>query len=232
MNGLRLLTALGILLFFTASLSVLAEHEPSHRYFVSGIVLQEDGSPACGVMLEVLDRSGTTDHRGRYRIQLHLHDATVSPTENDVGAVLVVRVAGTNIVKTTTATPGPADDGWGESRVDFTVSTALGKACTNPVLLVGLYVGIPLVVATGGAFAYFKVIRPKWNGRTGPPSLSSLPGIGRGRMQEFRRIGIRTLEDLADADPSTINRGTSVSRKEAKRLIRRAQEMLQRRETG
>ncbi|MEE9237831.1 MAG: helix-hairpin-helix domain-containing protein, partial [Thermoplasmata archaeon] len=224
--GIMLVVALGLLISAT-SLNVLAEHEPSHRYFVSGFVVQADGTPACGVVIEAGDRSGTTDGRGRYRIQLHMHDETVSPT-NDVGAAIVVRVAGTDISKNTTARPSTADDGWGESRVDFSVPVGMGGECANPLLQAGIYVGLPLVVSAGLVLAYFKVIRPWWRSRAVTPPLSSLRGIGKGRLEEFRKMGIVTLDDLAASDSGEIGRRTSISRKEAKRLIRQAKEILKR----
>ncbi|MFQ5838242.1 MAG: helix-hairpin-helix domain-containing protein, partial [Thermoplasmata archaeon] len=215
------------LLFLTTNLqTVLGEHTPSHRYFVSGYVSQEDGSPACGVVIQANERTSATDYRGWYRIQLHMHDETVSGSDNDVGETIEVRVVGTAITKTTTAIHSQIDDGWGESRVDFEIPTGLSEACINPLVQAALYVGIPAVAVVGLSLVYFKLVRPRWLLRSVAPSLSSLPGIGRGRLRELGRMGIENLEDLAGADPSEIARQTSIGKKEAKRLVRRAREKL------
>ncbi len=173
------------------------------------------------------DSRATTDDLGQYRVQLHLHDATVSPTQNDEGRTLVVRIVGTGISKSTTATPSQADDGWGESRVDFEVPASLAGECVNPLLQASFYIGIPVAAIAGTSFAYLRLIRPRLQGRPRSPSLSSLPGIGKGRLRELRGMGIETLQDLAKASPSEIARTTSIGKKEAKRLVRRARDAIQ-----
>ncbi len=204
------------------------EHEASHRYFVSGYAVQEGGGPACGLTVQAQDRTATTDHRGWYRIQLHMHlegDAA-SGTESDVGSTILVRLVGTEISQTTTALPSSLEDGWGESSVDFQVPQGLSEACVSPAVQIALYVGIPLIAVAGLSVTYFKFIKPLWLSRQRAPALSSLPGIGKGRLQELKRMGIETLEDLAATDPSKISQTTSIGRKEAKRLVRRAREKL------
>ncbi|NIN66522.1 MAG: hypothetical protein GTO63_17900, partial [Anaerolineae bacterium] len=197
-----LLTLLSLLLLLGGLPAAYGEHEPSHRYFVSGFVVYDGGMPACGITVQAEDRQATTDSRGWYRIQLHLHDGTVSPTENDVGKSLVVSVVGTGISKSTTATPSQADNGWGESRVDFEVPSSITGVCTNPLLQAGLYIGVPLAVILGTSVAYIKLLRPRLQRRPSSPSLSSLPGIGKGRERELRNMGITTVQDLANAQPS------------------------------
>jgi hypothetical protein len=227
-NSRRLALALllGLLLLSTSILAAQGEHDPSHRYFVAGYVTTEDGSPGCGVVIQIRDRRVTTDYRGWYRIQLHMHDETVNAVNNDVGATLQVQVVGTSLVKTTTAQHSQLEDGWGESRVDFEVPSELSDPCISPLVLAGTYVGIPLAVIAGGVVAYIKVVKPWWLQRATPPSLSMLPGIGKGRLRELRAMGIETVGQLAEAAPSEIVRRTSISKKEAKRLVRRAREKL------
>jgi hypothetical protein len=57
----------------------LAEHEPNHRYTVSGYVLNEDESPipATTVLISANGSGarGTTDSDGYFSLKLHLHDA-------------------------------------------------------------------------------------------------------------------------------------------------------------
>lgn len=221
------MAAIMFILLSAALPYVLAEHEPSHRYFISGYLTQEDGSPACGVAVEASGRRATSDYRGWYRIQLHMHDATVDPVSNDVGTYIEVRIVDTSIVKTTTAVPSDIEDGWGESRVDFVVPAGLSRECVNPLVQAGIYAGVPLAAVAGLSIAYLKVLRPWWTQRSIGPSLSSITGIGRARLQELNRMGIRTLEDLAQADPAEIARQTSIGKKEAKRLVRRAREKLE-----
>ncbi len=229
MGRTAILAVLGLVLVLASSLAVEAEHEPSHRYIVTGNVVLEDGSPACGVAIQAADRTATTDLGGRYRIQLHLHDSTV-PGENDEGLLITVRVVGSTLAKTTTALPGPSDDGWGESEVDFAVPAELAKECVAPALLAGLYIGIPAAVVAGAALTYFRLVRPWWQSRPATPPLLSLSGIGKGRVREFHNVGIRTVDDLARAEPEDIAQRTSVGRKEAKRLVKRARDALSRRD--
>lgn len=190
-------------------------------------MVDDGGTAACGVTVQAEDRQAVTDSRGWYRVQLHLHDGTVSPTENDVGKNLLVSVAGTGITKSTTATPSQADDGWGESRVDFEVPSSVSGECTDPLLQAGLYIGVPVAVVLGTSITYVKFLRPRLQRRPSSPSLSSLPGIGRARERELRKMGVETLQDLADAQPSVIARNSSISQREAKRIVKRAREKSQ-----
>lgn len=222
---LVMLAAIGLLA------SVQGTHETEHRYFVSGSVTGPGGDPACGVVVEAgPDTDGTlhratTDSSGSYRILLHFHDL---PEEGlvEVGVEFTVRLVDTGEVKTATTAEGSADDGWGESRVNFVASSEVGGACTNPLLVAGLYVGVPLAVVGGLAASYVKLIRPWWRRRPQTPALSSLPGIGSGRMRALRRAGVRSVEDLARADPEDLVRQISVGKREAKRLVKRAAELL------
>lgn len=204
-----------------------ATHEASHRYYVGGKLTREDGSPACGVAIQALDTRGVTDNTGQYRLLLHLHHPD-SGEADDVGTVIDVRVEGTSLTAETTALTSLSADGWGESRVDFTVPNSLGGECTAPLLQVAYYVGIPALVVAGAVLAYFKVFKPWTVSRRTPLSLSDLPGIGKGREGELRSLGIQKLEDVAAADPAVLAEKTSIGRKEAKRLVRKAREILDR----
>lgn len=57
----------------------LAEHEPNHRYTVSGYVLDKDESPIPSTTVVInadgTGARGTTDNDGYYSLKLHLHDA-------------------------------------------------------------------------------------------------------------------------------------------------------------
>jgi hypothetical protein len=57
----------------------LAEHEPNHRYTVSGYVLNEDESPIPSTTVLIsangIGARGTTDTDGYFSLRLHLHDA-------------------------------------------------------------------------------------------------------------------------------------------------------------
>ncbi|MFQ5552117.1 MAG: helix-hairpin-helix domain-containing protein [Thermoplasmata archaeon] len=220
-------------------ISGLGTHDPDHSYYVSGRLTHENGSPACGVAIRAgPDRdgnspSGFTDHEGRYRIELHFHGPN-APPPNDEGATFQVQVPGTGVTRSSTVTAGPADDAWGESRVDLVVPAGTGGECvapTNPLALAALYVGIPTAALVGFSIAYVKVVRPWWNRRATTSTLASIPGIGKGRLPELRAMGIRTPEELARAQPAEVARETSIGKKEARRLIRRAREM-QGKETG
>ena len=57
----------------------LAEHEPNHRYTVSGYVLDKDESPIPSTSVVISANGtggrGTTDNDGYYSLKLHLHDS-------------------------------------------------------------------------------------------------------------------------------------------------------------
>lgn len=224
---------LPILLLAAAALLAPAQgtHEQDHRYYVSGQLTHPDGSPACGLAVEAgpdadgLLHRAVTDHTGSYRALLHFHNL---PEEGvvDVGATFQVRVVETAAAKQATVVAGPSGDGWGESRVDFVVPAGMGDACPAPLVQTGLYVGVPVALLGGLGVAYVKVLRPWWRRRPRAPRLSSIPGIGSGRLRELRGLGVGNVEDLAAADPDELSQATSMSRREARRLVKRAQERL------
>lgn len=230
-RNLALLSLLLLLLLLPlATFPAAGTHEEGHRYYVSGRVTHPDGSPACRVPVLIIpvgraSAEGETDTEGRYRILLHLHDSTVAGEASDEGITIEVSVPEAD-PKTTTATPGPAPDGWGESVVDFRVPADVGGSCQSPLVQTALFVGVPGVLLLGFAFAYVKVLRPWMVRRSVAPTLTSLTGIGRARQEELRSIGIESLRDLADATPARVANGTSIGKKEARRLIRKARERL------
>ncbi len=215
--------------------TVQGTHEADHRYYVSGTLTRPDGSPACGVAVEAgPDTDGnvhraTTDRTGSYRILLHFHNI---PEQGivEVGAEFQVRVVDTGQLKTATTALRATDDAWGESVVNFGVPAGVGKACTSLAVVAGLYVGLPVALLAGLAVSYVKVIRPWWRRRPRTPPLSSLPGIGAGRLRALKVVGVTSVLDLAHADPVELARQISISKREAKRLVKRAAELLPREE--
>jgi hypothetical protein len=61
-----------------------ATHENDHRYTVWGEIKYEDGTAAAEIVVRLLIKEGAslgevkTDHRGRYRILLHVHNEDVN----------------------------------------------------------------------------------------------------------------------------------------------------------
>ena len=229
-----LLSLLAVALVAAAALGVpaRAEHEPNHRYFVTGTVTNELGERLCGLTVRVADisvpssadtnRTGVTDGAGRYVVQLHLHDAVVEPQNNNIGDTLLVSVEGTSARTTTTAVVNDANpQGWGQRTVDPSVTGAKGT-CPNLLLWAGAGVGVTF----GVIGAVWLVRRPRRGGGGSRVSreILSLPGMNRARARELAKSGIKSIDRLGAADPEELAGKTNLTPKEARLLVKRAQE--------
>ena len=79
----RTAAAIGLALALLIAPSANATHKTDHRYAVWGAIKYEDDSPAADLVVELMGKDGEpmgevkTDHRGRYRVDLHVHDEDV-----------------------------------------------------------------------------------------------------------------------------------------------------------
>ncbi len=79
----RIAAAIGLALALLIAPSANATHKTDHRYAVLGAIKYEDDSPAADLVVVLMGKDGEpmgevkTDHRGRYRVDLHVHDEDV-----------------------------------------------------------------------------------------------------------------------------------------------------------
>lgn len=213
---------------------VPAEHDPDHRYFITGTVTNDAGDAVCGATVRSADittpnldanRSATTDWTGQYTIQLHMHGPGVSGESSDEGHQILVTVEETGdsrIVPAEVNTANP--EGWGQQTVSFVVSSGAASPglCVRDVALLG---GAILAVIIGLLVAWSVFRRPRARG--GSRSLTKVPGVGRARARDLEAAGIRTAEQLAAADPDEIAEQTELTPKQARLLVKRANEYVE-----
>lgn len=226
---LVLLALLALAAFALAWAPARAEHEPGHRYFVVGTVTNDLGEPLCGYVVRAADtdlpsadsnRTATTDGAGYYHIQLHMHSHTVEPTNNNEGDAILVTVEGTGVSATRLADPNAANaDGWGQQTVDLTVPDGKGR-CPNLALYGGVAIAVVLPVV--GAVWFYR--RPRRAAR-GSRDLVKVSGVTRQRARELGKAGVRSVKDLAVADPEELSKATNLSPKQARLFVKRAQEL-------
>ncbi len=218
------------------SLPVAGEHEPGHRYFVTGTVTNDLGQPVCGLTVRATDtntpgvdgtsRTATTDGQGRFLIQLHLHSDEVVGVQSNVGDPLAVTVEGTDVSTTVyagTNTDNPA--GWGQKTVEFVVPSSVKEQCIG-LEEIALYGGGAAGVIAVGFFGVRFVRSPRRGGRGARRGLMEIPGVGRARARDLEKYGIRSVEDLAEADPEDLAEETNLTPKQARLLVKRANESL------
>ncbi len=129
---------------------VFAEHEPNHRYTVTGYVRDANGNPLAGEAVTVTDTSikltekGVTDKNGKYSILLHLHD-------NNLGDDLTITARGVSFQ--TKVSFDPADKATERTmRLDLAGEKwSIGEAQRAGV---DIRSGVLLVVLIGGAALY------------------------------------------------------------------------------
>ncbi len=109
--------------------------------------------------------------------------------------------------------------------------TDLNVVVQPPNPIVGaLQAGWPLLVGVGVVAAAAFVVYRYAPRRSRARDVSRIPGIGRSKAAELREAGFQTVDRLAAASPKEVAQRTSLSPKEAKRLVRKAKEMLESRE--
>jgi len=229
----------GLMLYALALLVALAplagaEHDADHRYYVVGTVTDGSGEPLCGVTVRASDvsvgstldtnRTATTDGSGRYRIQLHLHGPEVAAEDANAGDTLIVTVEGTSASRTAIALENAANpEGWGQQTVDL--SAPDGRTACLRAADIAVFGGIGALAAGGVVAALLFLRRPRGGGRT-HRELLSVPGVTRARARELEGAGVRSVKDLSEADPDALSRSTSITPKQARLLVKRAEEFL------
>ena len=229
----------GLLALSLAALvpDVGAEHEPGHRFRISGQVTDDTGAPVCGVAVRATDltapdpernRTAVSDFRGQYFIQLHMHSVEVAPTGNNEGDVVLVTVVGENASRTITAIKSPSSEAWGNAVVDLRIPRRVTTNCQDPLVAAAvngaLYIGVPAGILAAGFVLY------RWTrARPAVPrnSVERIPGIGRSKAAQLRSAGVDTIPRLADAFPKDLATATGLPLKETKRLVRKAKEFLE-----
>jgi hypothetical protein len=214
-----------------------AEHLPDHRYFIEGTVSDELGRPVCGVTVRAADvdrpspesnRTASTDGAGHYQIQLHLHgafdlEANAPRTSHNVDDRILVTIEGTGFSSLVTAQNNSANrDGWGQRTVDFSTQ-GLADNCLGLEEIAPVALGILFVVALLVAVLFLRRGRRRV-GRGAGAALMRIPGVGRARVKELASAGIRSVEDLAAANPDTLSSKTTLTPKQARLLVKRAKE--------
>jgi len=238
------LARIALIAFLAGALLVAAhplaagEHTKHHRYYVTGTVTDDLGRPLCGVTVRAADltapnsddsdnRTATTDASGSFTIQLHMHDGDVAdgalPSEQ--GATILVSLEGTTASRTVLATAnGNSETWWGEQVVDLSAPPGTADRCGSGALL--LPIGIGLAVGLSLIAVVWMRRRPRGLGKASSRALMAVPGMTRARARELGPFGIRTVKDLAAADPEELSKKTNLTPKEARLLVKRAQEHL------
>ena len=218
---------------------VRSEHQEDHRYFIVGTITDEFGEPLCGATVRAADidkpspdnnRTAVTDGSGGYRIQLHMHDdfdleANVARQVHNVGDRILVTVEGSPPSAVITAQKNAGDpEGWGLKTVNLVAEGLQGRCISFVQLaLIGLGV-VAAVVAVFGAVLLLR--RTDRLGRGSRAGLKELPGVGRARARELEGFGIRSVEDLAAASPEKLSASTTLTPKQARLLVKRANDAL------
>ena len=215
-----------------------AEHVKDHRYFIVGKITNEFGEALCGVTVRAADvtkptaennRTAKTDGSGNFAIQLHMHDSfdienNVARPVHNVGDEILVIVEGTRASRSVNAVQNSINPlGWGQQNGDLQAE-GLQSQCLS---------GGQIALAAGGIVgAFVAVYGVAWLLRTGRfgrgtrSGLSELPGMSRVQSRELEGFGIRSVKDLAAAKPEELAAGTTLTPKQARLLVKRANEAL------
>ena len=225
------LLAATVLVFSAAA---RATHDPDHRFFVNGRITDQMGTSACGVTVRAVDVTaaaaganvtGVTDYDGRYRILLHLHSAAAGEPTNNEGDTILVTVEPFGTSRATTAVRGPSSEGWGEATVDIQIPQRVPAECQNPFLTIALYGGLAAAVVVVAAVGY-RALRSRTPRRR--VSVEDIPGVGHAKAAQLRAAGFGSIERLARASPKEVASAAGIPTGEAKRLVRKADELLER----
>ncbi len=241
MRGARVAGVLAVL--FLAALvlfasSFRATHEASHRFHVSGRVVDQAGAPFCGVTVRAADItapasdnnvSTATLFDGGFRILLHMHSVEAGQPVDNEGDSILITVEGHGVSRFVTATPSPNPDGWGEAVVTIQVPHLRQTDCQNSLLTTAFYVGVPVAALLAGVVAYRRL---RFRMPVRREGLEQIPGIGHAKAARLREAGFSSIERLARASPKDIASATGIPADESKRLVRKAKEYLMREGSG
>jgi hypothetical protein len=216
-----------------------AEHQTDHRYFVTGTITNEFGETLCGVTVRAADidkpspdnnRTVTTDGSGSYIIQLHMHDSfdiennQPRPAHN-VNDQILVTVEGSSASSVVRGVKNSGNaEGWGQQKVDLLADGVQTKCLT--IVQIGL-IGAGIAGAVAAVYAAVWAFGKSGHlGRGSRAGLSEVPGVTRVRARELEGFGIRSVEDLAAAKPEDLSAGTTLTPKQARLLVKRANDAL------
>jgi len=225
------LLAATVLVFSAAA---RATHDPDHRFFVKGRITDQMGAPACGVTVRASDVTaaaaganvtGVTDYDGRYRILLHLHSAASGEPTHNEGDTIRVTVEPFGTSQPTTAVRSPSSEGWGEATVDVQIPQRVPAECQNPFLAIALYGGLAAALVVVAAVGY-RALRSRTPRRRA--GVEDIPGVGHAKAAQLRAAGFGSIERLARASPKEVASAAGIPTGEAKRLVRKADELLER----
>jgi hypothetical protein len=192
-----------------------ATHQPDHRYYVQGNIVDSFGMPGMFVRVDVVDISdplvpasaGSAGFGGDFSVLIHLHS-------NNAGDQIRVTVGGQSVVIIAEFDPADAATQRFSPRLPFTIAPGANLV---PYVLIALAIGIPLWLVVR---RYAPVGRPRARAKRG---IDAISGIGKAREKELKALGIDSLDKLAGADAATIADNSSFSLKEARRVVRRAE---------
>jgi len=220
-----------------------AEHSADHRFRVKGKVTRANGQGIADVKVRAYvqgssidgqDRTACTGVDGSYLIQLHMHydvaETEEKVSEDDSGKTVLVELVGSSISRDFITGPNyPVDlEAWGVKVIDFDSVDPGGLTYCSSIFSPSFWntYGIPLVVVVVIIVAVAVLFLRFGGKKSVGGTLSELPGIGRAKMDELERLGIRDLRTLAKADPQYISDNTSIGHKHAKKLVQKAKERL------
>ncbi len=241
MRGTRfagVLAALFLVAIVLFASSFRATHDPNHRFYVGGRVIDQAGVPFCGVTVRAADITAPTsdnnvstvaDFDGRFRVLLHMHSAAAGQPVNNEGDSILITVEGHGASQIVAATRSPSPDGWGEAVVTIQIPHLRTTNCQNSLLTTAFYVGIPIAAILGGFVAYRKL---RFRMPVRREGLEQIPGIGHAKAARLWEAGFGSIERLARASPKDIASATGIPANESKRLVRKAKEFLTREGSG
>lgn len=216
------------------SVAARGTHDPDHRFFVKGRITDQTGTPVCGVTVRASDLTvpssganvtGATDYDGRYRILLHLHSSTAGEPTHNEGDTVLVRVEPFGTSQSTFAVRSSSSEGWGEATVDIQIPQRVPTDCQNPVLTIALYGGLSIAVVLVATVGY-RVLRSRTPRRR--VSVEDIPGVGHAKAAQLRAAGFGSVERLARGSAREVASAVGISTDEAKRLVRKASELVER----
>jgi hypothetical protein len=198
----------------------VATHEVDHRYHVHGSVVDDLGMPAMFVRVEVQDLTdptvpvagGTTGFGGSYDVLLHLHN-------HNVGDAVRVSVGGQSTVINALFDSNERTMERFSPSLPFTIPAGANLV---PYVLIALAVAVPVILVVRRYAPPLRRMRPR-----AKAGLGDISGIGKAREKELRSLGIDNLEKLARAEAAVLADRTSFSMKEAKRVVRRAETLVE-----
>ncbi len=198
-----------------------ATHLPDHRYHVQGTIVDSFGMPGMFVRVDLADLSdpsvpasaGSAGFGGDYSVLIHLHN-------NNVGDQIRVTVGGQSVVIIAEFDPTDGLTARFSPRLTFTIAPGANLV---PYILIALAIAIPLWLVVR---RYAPVGRLRTRAKHG---LDAISGIGKAREKELKALGIDSLNRLAGADAAMIADNSSFTPREAKRVVRRAEALVEER---